>query len=561
MRRSVLLVVAGASIAWRASPAFAQAATALDQLELAPPDDAFLVVPSAEDPGRVRPSFGVLVSGAHAPLVLASPDHATRSVVVERQVVLHAQASVGLFHRFTFDLDMPFTLQQNGDREGDPRFPSPDSASANDLRVGARFLPLLPRGAWPGLGLGLAVWFPTGDASLYSGAGTTRVASTINLSGETPRVDWGAFVEGRFTPAVYNQLVGSQVRFGAAAAVKFSVIRLGPEIGVDLGTDMNDGSIGVRTTTVETLIVARATAGPVQFTLGGGPGFGRAPGTPAFRGLAGVSVAFDALRDPPAGTDRGAARGTDGADGPDPNTGRLSGSGTGDIGEPVVPAKPPDGDADGVPDANDACPAEPGVATTDPKTHGCTLQSGAGERDSDADSIRDRSDACPAEPGSPSADPKKHGCPTSVRLDGSQIVILEQVHFKTASSEIDPSSFELLQQVADVLEAHPEIARLAVDGHTDDRGADASNLLLSRKRASAVVTWLTQHGVDARRTEARGFGARQPIADNTTDEGRAKNRRVEFLILRKTEEGAAGWREGTVQPNVEQRTGAGSEPP
>ena len=241
MRRYLALIAACVAAA-PASASLAQAATALDQLEPSPPDDDFLLVPSTQDPGRVRPSFGLLVSDAHEPLVVASVDHETQSVVVERQVVLHAQAAVGLLHRFTFDLDMPFTLQQEGDRElDDPRFPSPDGPAVNDLRLGARFLPIQQHGAWPGLGVGLAVWLPTGDASLYAGASVARVAPTIHVSGETRRVDWGAFIEGRFTPGVTRQLVGSQLRFGAAAAFKFAFMRVGPEIGVALGTDVNDG--------------------------------------------------------------------------------------------------------------------------------------------------------------------------------------------------------------------------------------------------------------------------------------------------------------------------------
>ncbi|HTJ81385.1 MAG TPA: OmpA family protein, partial [Polyangiaceae bacterium] len=64
----------------------------------------------------------------------------------------------------------------------------------------------------------------------------------------------------------------------------------------------------------------------------------------------------------------------------------------------------------------------------------------------------------------------------------------------------------------------------------------------------SVERWLTEHGVDARRLEARGFGAKQPIADNATEEGRAKNRRVEFVILHRTGEGARGWIDGTLVP-------------
>ncbi len=107
-------------------------------------------------------------------------------------------------------------------------------------------------------------------------------------------------------------------------------------------------------------------------------------------------------------------------------------------------------------------------------------------------------------------------------------------------------SFRVLQQVAGVLGDHPEIARLAVDGHTDNVGQDKANLALSRRRAIAVVRWLVEHGVDERRLEARGFGARQPIAEVNTKEGRAKNRRVEFQVLKKTDQGARGWKDGPI---------------
>ncbi len=86
----------------------------------------------------------------------------------------------------------------------------------------------------------------------------------------------------------------------------------------------------------------------------------------------------------------------------------------------------------------------------------------------------------------------------------------------------------------------------AVDGHTDDRGGDKPNKSLSERRALSVVRWLVEHGVDARRLEARGFGQRRPIGDNKTEEGRAKNRRVEFLIRLRTDLGEKGWFDGPV---------------
>ncbi|WP_437591722.1 OmpA family protein [Sorangium sp. So ce1000] len=183
-------------------------------------------------------------------------------------------------------------------------------------------------------------------------------------------------------------------------------------------------------------------------------------------------------------------------------------------------------------------PANAGSRPT--SRHGCPP-------DTDGDGIPNAEDACPYERGKPSEDRATHGCPFAVRIEGSQIVILQQVQFPTGRAEIEPESFELLSEVAAVLEEHPEIARVAVDGHTDNQGSAQANLGLSQRRALAVVAWLTAHGIDARRLEARGFGARRPIADNHTRDGRARNRRVEFQIRKRTDEGAAGWKDGPLE--------------
>jgi OmpA-OmpF porin, OOP family len=78
-------------------------------------------------------------------------------------------------------------------------------------------------------------------------------------------------------------------------------------------------------------------------------------------------------------------------------------------------------------------------------------------------------------------------------------------------------------------------------------GSEKGNLTLSEKRAVSVMKWLTDHGVDARRLESRGFGPRRPIADNKDEAGKAKNRRVEFQILLRTPDGEAGWIDGPIK--------------
>jgi len=192
---------------------------------------------------------------------------------------------------------------------------------------------------------------------------------------------------------------------------------------------------------------------------------------------------------------------------------------------PPPPEAPKDGDGDGVLDIDDACPAEPGLKTTDPKTNGCP------DPDRDKDGIPNVSDACSDEPGPQDPDPKRNGCPKAFVKDG-QIRILDQVKFKTSSADILPGkeSEDVLQAVLAVLVAHPEITKLRFEGHTDNRGAEALNKKLSASRAASVVTWLTGHQIDRSRLSSEGFGADRPISENTTEEGRQNNRRVEFHI-------------------------------
>jgi outer membrane protein OmpA-like peptidoglycan-associated protein len=104
---------------------------------------------------------------------------------------------------------------------------------------------------------------------------------------------------------------------------------------------------------------------------------------------------------------------------------------------------------------------------------------------------------------------------------------LTGVLFDFNKSKLKPESDPVLEQVSAVMTRTPDL-RLEVQGHTDGVGSEHYNLPLSKARARAVVVWLTDHGVAAERLEARGYGKTRPIAPNDTDEGRAKNRRVEI---------------------------------
>ena len=122
--------------------------------------------------------------------------------------------------------------------------------------------------------------------------------------------------------------------------------------------------------------------------------------------------------------------------------------------------------------------------------------------------------------------------PMRVVLTESSIKITDKVQFETGKSEILPVSFGLLDEVAGVLKENPQIKQLQVEGHTDSTGSAAINRKLSQARAESVMKYLKDHGIEAKRMVAKGFGPDKPLADNGTDEGKEQNRRVEFNILK-----------------------------
>lgn len=161
-------------------------------------------------------------------------------------------------------------------------------------------------------------------------------------------------------------------------------------------------------------------------------------------------------------------------------------------------------------------------------------------RDTDGDGLPDRLDNCPQQRG-PAAN---HGCPTSdkqiVALHEDRIEILEKVQFKPGTSLIQPRSSRLLNQIARLLKAHPDLLKIEVQGHTDDRGSAAANTRLSLSRAQAVVRALSRRGISPQRLQPTGAGPSRPLSDNHTAKGREQNRRVELHILeRKSTTGAS----------------------
>ena len=127
----------------------------------------------------------------------------------------------------------------------------------------------------------------------------------------------------------------------------------------------------------------------------------------------------------------------------------------------------------------------------------------------------------------------------SVVVKKRAIALRRQISFATGSDEILPNSEPILFEVADALLRNPDIELVEIQGHTDTSGAHGLNMRLSQKRAEAVQRWLTQHGVEPTRLMAKGYGPTRPIVPNITQQNRARNRRVQFRIVRRADVSAA----------------------
>lgn len=390
-------------------------------------------------------------------------------------------------------------------------------------------------------------------------------------------------------PPLNGNTVGSELQlgFGLKYASLANRLAIGPEVLLSTGM-AGFTAFRVGWTSLEALLgVQYNIARIIQLGIAGGVGALREPGTPDGRVL--LRLAYAPMGAPPP-RDRDRDGIPDAQDACPEEAGVRTGS-PATNGCPAAPPAPVDRDGDGVPDAQDLCPGEPAGSRPDPQKPGCPLRDSDGDgvfdsedqcpgspagahpdpqrpgcpdKDSDQDGIydgqdvckevpsglnpdpqkpgcpmpdRDRdqipdgTDACPDKAGSPSPDPRRNGCPGLVEVKAGQIVILQQVFFATGKDEILKKSFPLLDSIVHTLRTIQAIKKIEIEGHTDNKGAADKNIDLSARRARSVQKYLIDHGIAAERLVANGYGPNRPIADNGTEKGRAKNRRVDFRII------------------------------
>ncbi|UYZ60334.1 OmpA family protein [Hymenobacter latericus] len=185
----------------------------------------------------------------------------------------------------------------------------------------------------------------------------------------------------------------------------------------------------------------------------------------------------------------------------------------------------PDTDNDGIPDAEDKCPDTP--AGTQVDASGCSAAANATETDSDADGVPNTTDRCPNSAGPAS----NNGCPEIKEETRKRLQEATQfIGFERNKATLLATSYATLDTVAQILARYPDYT-LSITGHTDSQGPAAFNLRLSRERAAAARSYLVGKGIAASRVQQRGYGPLHPVADNATEAGRVRNRRVEFDLF------------------------------
>jgi OOP family OmpA-OmpF porin len=545
--------------------------------------------------GKLRLALGVVGDyGYRSVIGSRNTDHSIRASLLRNQVLVHAGFSLVIVDRLRLSLSLPVQLYAFGHpatRNGVSYLPPVHQQGVGDIRTSLDLRIAGEYGDPLSLAVGASLFIPVGRRDDFTGDDVTRFTPHLDIAG-----DAGAFAyavrggyELRKQGITYiDTRLGNTITFGGAVGVRFADKRvlIGPELYGRTG--ISDSTKHKHDTPIEILMGAHVKlASGFRVNAGAGTAVDHGFGAARFRGLLGLEwfpepersdLDKDGVYDdedacpnvsgvrtsdpktngcPPPPSDRDHDGIIDSEDAcpdvagfrtSDPKTNGCppppdrDGDGVIDsedacpdvagvrTNDPRTNGCPPDGDGDGVLDKDDACPDVAGLKTDDPKTNGCP------DTDRDKDGIPNDLDACPDQAGPKSDDPKTSGCPR-VFIKNGLIQILEQPKFDFNKAKIKPESDSLLTEVAKVMTDHPEIMRVRVEGHTDNKGGAAYNVKLSQQRADSVIKWLSSHGIAADRLVAKGMGLTTPLVPNDTELNRSLNRRVEFHIEDQAETG------------------------
>ncbi|MDC0714125.1 OmpA family protein [Stigmatella sp. ncwal1] len=548
----------------------------LERLTLNPSGKGSLLLGTGEVLNRGGYRFSLTGHYQKDPLVLFK-DGEELGALVSQRVTAHLAAAYGLFNWLELGVQVPVLVTQGGDDLTAFGLEKPaEGLALGTPYLSVRFGLLSQADEQPvDLSIGAQVGLPLGSATALAKDGSPRIIPSVMVGRRfgllRAALDAGLTLRSKIILVEDENIqdeLGQELRLGAVLATTNEGVR--GELNVLTSVPFQRSG-----SSVEALAGVRVPLSPAfeGYALVGA-GVGDGPGTPSFRGLLGVALVNTPFRCVAGGkhtaeqcpdldddndgvanladTCQGVGQGVrvDAQGCPVKDT---DGDGIVDPDDrcPAVPGVAqfqgcPDADGDGIEDSVDKCPAVAGIARfqgcpdTDedgiedsvdkcPTVSGIHELKGCPPKDTDKDQIPDHRDNCPNEPG-PAAN---QGCPVQqpqlVEIQRDRIEIKDKVYFDSDKASILPRSNKLLDQVARIIIEHPELEKIWIEGHTDERGSQDYNRELSQKRAEEVRDYLVTRGVATGRLVAKGYGRQYPVASNDTVEGRAANRRVEFL--------------------------------
>jgi outer membrane protein OmpA-like peptidoglycan-associated protein len=411
------------------------------------------------------------------------------------QFITYADVGVEFLSRVSVQLAFPFIAYQTGSPTNTtigttqllPQNPVDlRNVAAGDLRLEGRVILFRTEDRAFKLGATAAVLFPTGNRLSFAGDG--RVGGSFGLAAEydfkSAFVTLNAAYKLRPTVVLNELLVSSEVVYavGAYVPLRKGTIRLGAELFGGFGASPSKDTVYTVPKPTTRSNVGDLDTTPLEWMVNG-------------------KMFFTQRRQAYAGLGLGS---------------RLTGGYAPDFRAVAMVG------------------ASFGITDTDPKSPGYRYVFEVSDTaDRDKDGIPDAVDACPDEPGEMDSDPEKIGCPRYIRrVKGSnEIEVLKRIEFEFDKSTILPESYPILDEVVNLLAANPTIKKMTIEGHTDNQGTPEYNQRLSDDRARSVLNYLVKKGIDAGRLDSKGYGLTRPRATNDTDEGRQRNRRVEFHII------------------------------
>jgi outer membrane protein OmpA-like peptidoglycan-associated protein len=487
MRRSHLLFalpVAMAALATSGAALAQSNETALDVERFKPAltHDPFVMTEgSAVREPENRWNLALWLNYGINPLVVVDETGALTDRYVGGRLGVDLIGSVTIAGPFAVGVGVPFFLAQTGDA-------SPSFAGLGDVRLAPKIRILDDRKSI-GLGLVAELRLPThvGD---YSGGArmvvfAPRIVVDHRFGTSGLRFGLNAGVLLREGTRFANVDAASEVTYSGALAYRIGGSQGKVELGLEAAGAVGMVAIDPEEVPLEALAFVKANPSK-QWEIGGGAGMGIIPGygVPTARFFAGVRWT--------------------------PTT--------------------EDADHDGIPDDKDKCPNDPEDKDGDVDTDGCPEE----DRDDDRDGVPNAEDRCPNKKEVINGVFDEDGCPDEgqqrVIYQDGKLTMLDNVQFKIGSAQIDPKSFKLLDQVALVLKANPQIKEISVEGHTDETGDREQNVTLSKMRAQSVRDYLVRKGVSPTRLSTEGYGPDKPLVQGTDAASRAKNRRVEFVL-------------------------------